>query len=125
MNITVESLKSLMGLAQRKDKLNKEIAKVEAQLAALLGGQAAPKAGKPAKKAATKKAAAKKAPRKGKRGSVGKKVLAALESAGPAGVKVADLAKSLGLKNANLHVWFATTGKKHTKKVGRGHYRLK
>lgn len=35
-------------------------------------------------------------------------------------VKVADLAKHLGLKNANLHAWFATTGKKHTKKVGRG-----
>jgi hypothetical protein len=29
-------------------------------------------------------------------------------------MKVADLAKSLGMKNANLHVWFATTGKDHT-----------
>ena len=136
-NLNVESLKSLMGFAKRKDQLSKEIAKIEEQIVAFLGGKPAPKAGrkpgkkaakKAAKKASTKKAPAKKAApkaRSGKRGSVGKKVLAALEAAGAKGVKVADLAKDLGLKNANLHVWFATTGKKHTKKVGRGHYQLK
>lgn len=59
------------------------------------------------------------------RGGLGKRVLAALEGAGPAGVKVAELAKTLGVKGTNLHVWFATTGKKHAKKVGRGHYRVK
>lgn len=132
-NINVESLKSLMGFAKRKDKLSKEIAKIEEQIVAFLGGSPAPKANEKALKKAAKKASAKKAPakksapkaRRGKRGSVGEKVLAALEVAGAQGVKVADLAKELGLKNANLHVWFATTGKKHTKKIGRGRYQLK
>ena len=132
-NFNVESLKSLMGFAKRKDQLSKEIAKIEEQIVAFLGGKPAPKAGKKASKKAAKKASTKKAPaekaapkaRRGKRGSVGKKVLAALEAAGAKGVKVADLAKGLGLKNANLHVWFATTGKKHTKKLGRGHYKIK
>ena len=132
-NLNVESLKSLMGFAKRKDQLSKEIAKIEEQILAFLGGKPAPKAAKKASKKAAKKASTKKAPakkaapkaRRGKRGSLGKKVLAALEAAGAKGAKVADLAKDLGLKNANLHVWFATTGKKHTKKVGRGHYQLK
>ena len=127
-NFNVESLKSLMGFAKRKDQLSKEIAKIEEQIVAFLGGKPAPKAGKKAAKKAARKASAKKAApkaRRGKRGSLGKKVLAALEAAGAKGAKVADLAKDLGLKNANLHVWFATTGKKHTKKVGRGHYKIK
>lgn len=120
-SITVQSVKSLMALAKRKDKLAKELSKIESQIAALLGGSAAPAAKAP--KAAPKKSGAK--ARRGKRGSVGKKILAALEAAGAKGVKITELAKSLGLKNANLHVWFSTTGKKHTRKIGRGHYRLK
>lgn len=127
-NFNVASLKSLMNLAQRKDQITKELSKIEAEIVAFLTGKPAPKAGrKPGKKAAKKatpKSPAKKA-RRGKRGSVGKKVLAALEAAGAKGVKVADLAKELGFKNANLHVWFSTTGKKHAKKVGRGHYQIK
>jgi hypothetical protein len=45
---------------------------------------------------------------------------------GDAGVKVADLAKTLKVKGTNLHVWFATTGKKNPgiKKAGKGHYKL-
>jgi hypothetical protein len=42
-------------------------------------------------------------------------------------VKVAELAKTLKVKGPNIHVWFATTGKKNKaiKKVGKGHYQLK
>lgn len=56
----------------------------------------------------------------------GSKVLKALETAGEAGIKVAELAKTLKVKGVNLHVWFATTGKKNKaiKKVGKGHYKL-
>jgi hypothetical protein len=59
-------------------------------------------------------------------GGLGAKVLKALEGAGEAGVKVADLAKTLKVKGVNLHVWFATIGKKNKaiKKVGKGHYKL-
>lgn len=56
----------------------------------------------------------------------GDQVLSALDAAGDAGVKVADLAEKLRVKGTNLHVWFGTTGKKNKaiKKVGKGHYRL-
>jgi hypothetical protein len=118
-NITVESLRGLMKLAQRKDRLVSELAGIESEIAALIGGQTSMKAaGAPAKKAARKA-------RTGTRGRVGGQIIAALQAAGPDGVKVTDLSKALGLKNANVHVWFATTGKKHADKIGRGHYRLK
>lgn len=116
--LTVESLKQLMKLTQRKEQLLKEIEKVEDLIKGALGGKA-PRG----RKAAAPKAAGKPRGRK-RRGSLGKKILAALEAAGAKGVKVADLAKQIGAKGPNLHVWFATTGKKHTKKVGRGHYKL-
>mgnify|MGYP003584056784 CR=1 FL=1 len=123
---TSQSLSQLLDLTERKESLLEEVKKIEAQLAALLPGGKTPKVskGRPGRPAKAKKSPAPKAGRR-KRGSLGKKVLAALESAGPAGVKVVELAKKIGVKGTNLHVWFATTGKKHAKKVGRGHYRVK
>lgn len=120
-SITVQSVKSLMGLAKRKDKLVRDLERIEGRIAALLGGGAAasPKTVKAPKKQAAAKA------RRGKRSNAGQKILAALEAAGSKGVKVVELAKELGLKNANVHVWFSTTGKKHARRIGRGHYRIK
>jgi len=135
-SFTSTSLKSLSKLIEKKESLVAEIAKIEAAVASLLTGKPAKapvkRRGRPAKKvAAVKKSApAKKAPKtvkkRASRGGLGAKVLKALEAAGDAGVKVADLAKTLKIKGTNLHVWFATTGKKNPKikKVGKGHYRL-
>ena len=119
----------------KKDGLVAEIKKIEAEIASVLTGKPAKAVGKrrgrPAKKgAAVKKAAsANKVPKVPKkrapRGSVGEKVLKALESAGDVGVKVTELANTLKAKAANLHVWFATTGKTPAiKKAGKGHYKL-
>ena len=131
-NITSDTLKALVKLTTKKDELIKEVEKIEAQLLGLITGKA-PKAtgkrrGRPTKKGAkvTKKApkpGAKRSPR----GGLGKRVLKALEAAGDAGVKVAELAKTLKVKGPNLHIWFATTGKKNKgiMKVGKGHYQLK
>ena len=135
-SFTSTSLKSLSKLIEKKESLVAEIAKIEAAVASLLTGKPAKapvkRRGRPAKKvAAVKKSApAKKAPKtvkkRASRGGLGAKVLKALEAAGDAGVKVADLAKSLKVNGTNLHVWFATTGKKNPaiKKVGKGHYKL-
>ena len=133
-SFTSASLKTLSKLVDKKDSLVAEIKKIEAEIASVLTGKAAKTSGKrrgrPAKKGAVKKSpAAKKAPKAAKRaprGGLGAKVLKALESAGDAGVRVADLAKSLKVKGVNLHVWFATTGKKNPsiKKAGKGHYKL-
>jgi hypothetical protein len=60
------------------------------------------------------------------RGALKSGVLSALEAAGHAGVRVTDLAGSLGTKAANLHAWFHSTAKKLPQivKVSGGHYRL-
>jgi hypothetical protein len=135
-SFTSASLKSLSKLIDKKESLVAEIAKIEAAVASLLTGKPAKAPGKrrgrPAKKSAAvkKSVAAKKAPKAVKkravRGGLGAKILKALDTAGDAGVKVADLAKSLKVNGTNLHVWFATTGKKNPaiKKVGKGHYKL-
>jgi hypothetical protein len=141
---TSDTLRSLVKLTEKKDSLVSQISKIESEISSFLTGKPAPvKMAKavPTKKAPkTKKAAvatkapkaSKKAPAKvasakrGPKGGLGKKVVAALEAAGEDGVKVVDLAKKLKVKLVNLHVWFATTGKKNPaiKKVGKGHYKL-
>jgi len=135
-SFTSTSLKSLSKLIGKKESLITEIAKIEAQISSFLTGKPAKAPGKrrgrPSKKSAAvkKSVAAKKAPKAVKkravRGGLGAKILKALDTAGDAGVKVADLAKSLKVNGTNLHVWFATTGKKNPaiKKVGKGHYKL-
>lgn len=123
-HLTAPFLRQLSKLAERKDKLGREIAAIEAKLASLISGGRSSSAPKKKGRKAAKKSG-KRAAKRGKRGSLGKKILAALESAGPAGIRVAHLAKDLGVKATNLHVWFGTTGKKHTKRVGRGQYALK
>jgi hypothetical protein len=135
-SFTSASLKSLSKLIDKKESLASEIAKIEADISSFLTGKPAKAPGKrrgrPAKKSAAvkKSVAAKKAPKAVKkravRGGLGAKILKALDTAGDAGVKVADLAKSLKVNGTNLHVWFATTGKKNPaiKKVGKGHYKL-
>jgi DNA replication initiation complex subunit (GINS family) len=135
-SFTSASLKSLSKLIDKKESLIAEIAKIEAAVASLLTGKPVKAEGKrrgrPAKKSAAvkKSAPAKKAPKVVKKrvsgGGLGAKVLKALEAAGDAGVKVSALAKTLKIKGTNLHVWFATTGKKNPaiKKIGKGHYKL-
>ena len=119
--VSTHSLRQLIKLTEQRDRLVKELKRIEARLAEFATGGTAPKQkGRPSK--ASKHA---RGTRRGKRGGLAVKVLAALESAGPAGVKVAELAKEIGVKGTNLHVWFGTTGKKHAKRIGRGHYRLK
>ncbi|MFZ0435254.1 MAG: hypothetical protein WAL87_04705 [Chthoniobacterales bacterium] len=130
-------MKNLIKLTQRKEGLLNEIEKIESQLASLITGKPAritgkrrgrpakaKKAGRPAKAAkATKgRSSAKRAPR----GQIKKKILSALKAAGDAGMKVTDLSKKIGVKNANVHVWFSSTGKKlpEIKRVGKGHFKL-
>lgn len=136
-NISSNALKNLIKLTQRKEGLLREIEKIESQLGSLITGKPArttgkrrgrpakaKKAGRPAKAAkATKgRSSAKRAPR----GQIKKKILSALKAAGDAGMKVTDLSKKIGVKNANVHVWFSSTGKKlpEIKRVGKGHFKL-
>ena len=129
-NISSSALKNLIKLTKRKEGLVREIEKIEQQLASLFTGKpvrtSGKRLGRPAKKGVAK---AKKADRPAKRtprGQIKIKILAALKAAGDAGMKVTDLAKKIGAKNANVHVWFSSTGKKlpEIKRVGKGHFKL-
>jgi hypothetical protein len=130
-NINTSALRNLIKLTERKETLLAEIEKIESQLGALLTGKSVRVGGKrrdrPAKKGKASKApkagrSAKRAPR----GTLKKKIFAALKAAGEAGMKVTDLSKKIGVKNANVHVWFSSTGKKlpEIKRVGKGHFKL-
>jgi hypothetical protein len=91
----------------------------------------APTAKAPATKApATAKAPAPK-PAKGKvvgrRGKLKASILGILETAGPEGIAVKDIAAKLKAKPQNIHVWFSSTGKNVPGliRVSEGRYRLK
>ena len=131
-SLTSSALNQLSSLVDQKEALVKEIERLESQMASIISGKpvraAKGKPGRPASKGTKGKTSkvAKKPAKPGTRGNLGTKVLSALEAAGDAGVKVADLAQKLRVKGTSLHVWFGTTGKKNQaiKKVGKGHYRL-
>jgi len=129
-NITSVALRNLIKLTERKESLIQEIESIEGQLASLITGKparvGAKRRGRPAKKgpktSVKKNVRSKRSPR----GAIKKKILAALKAAGDAGLKVTDLSKKIGVKNANVHVWFSSTGSKlpEIKKVGKGHYKI-
>ncbi len=127
MQTSVNTLKELMKLAKSKDKLESQLAKINADMAALLS-QLTPGAviASPAKKIVTEpqKTSAPKGKRK-RRGDLTTKIVEALKDAGPAGLKVPAIAAKVGAKGTNVHAWLASTGKDRTERVGRGCYRLK
>lgn len=138
--ITTASLRNLVRLSEKRDALIAKIKGLEKTLASAKPAKAAPaakvagrKPGRPAKAVAAPvkaakpaKAAPKGAKKGGKRGAIKDQIIASLKSAGSKGVSVKDLSSSLGIKTANIHVWFSTTGKTvGVEKVAPGVYRLK
>lgn len=130
-NISSVALRNLIKLTERKESLIKQIQIIEGQLVTLISGKPVRSTAKlqghlskKGLKATGKKIAgsSKRAPR----GAIKKKILSALKAAGDAGMKVTDLSKKIGVKNANVHVWFSSTGSKipEIKKVGKAHYRI-
>jgi hypothetical protein len=138
-NLTTGALRNLIKLTERKEVLARQIETIEAELAALISGKpAAKRRGRPTGKRSGRPATGARRGRKaGKtkkvgtsnragRGSLKKKIFTALKAAGEKGVKVTELSKRLGVKNANVHVWFSTTGKKFPEivRTGKGEFKL-
>ncbi len=121
-NITSASLRSLLNLAEKREKLRGELNAITAKINAIYSGNLKLDSGRKAKAVTPKK----KSGKQGRRGAVKDAVIAALKEAGEKGTGVKELSHKLGIKNSNLHVWFATTGKtiKGLKKVGPGQYAL-
>ena len=126
-HITSQSLRRLLSLTEKKDKLIKGVEELETEIARTLKGVATsvvevaevivpPKS---AKKTRAKKTKA------GKAGGLKDRILDLLDAAGEEGLRVKEIAEKLGSKAANISVWFSTTGKKHTRKVQPGRYAAK
>lgn len=134
-SLNTAKLRSLINLTEVRDTLLAELQKVESAISSALSGQSAPavkRGRKPGKVKVTAPVAATVSKAKaskrggGKRGALKAQILAALKEAGAKGVSVKDLSNKLGVKNQNIHVWFATTGKTAgVQKIGPGVYRLK
>lgn len=127
-NLPSQVLRSLLALTEKRESIVSQLEKLDAEITAAFqrstDGGPINLIGPPARVRGGKKAVAS-TRKRGKRGALKGLILSALETAGAAGVAVKDLASKLGVKPQNVHVWFATTGKKHAEKTGKGVYRLK
>jgi len=114
-------LKSLLALEEKRAALQQQIDAIHHQISIVRDQIFA------TGKATVSKAVHQPAPKgRARRGALKAKILAALETAGNAGVRVTELASDLGTKAANLHAWFHATAKRipGIVKVAGGHYRL-
>jgi hypothetical protein len=124
-NLTSDQLSRLIELIKRKEQLQAELTRIDAQLQSLESGSPLPKKrgrkpGRPSGfSVATKPAKTRK---RGKRLKVS--LLKELEAAGSAGITVKELSAKLNVKPGNVFSWFYTTGKKikGIKKVGEAKY---
>jgi hypothetical protein len=104
-------------LLKAKDALLSKIADLDAELSSFgTGAPTGARRGRP-----RKSAAAGPKPGRAKRGALKESIVALLKEAGPTGLSVKEIAAKTGVKGANIHAWFFTTGKKITeiKKVGK------
>ncbi len=115
-------LKSLLALEEKRTALQEQIDDIEQQILSIrdqILGNAPSTVARTVRKIVPKGGRA-------QRGALKAQIIAALESAGHAGVRVTELAEAIGTKAANLHAWFHATAKRMPSivKVAGGHYRL-
>ena len=115
-SISAADFVKIARLLKSKEALLAKVADIDAELAAFDGGSAkGVRRGRPAKTAAAPKA------HRAKRGAMKDTIITLLKEAGKAGLSVKDIAAKTGVKGANIHAWFFTTGKKikEIQKVGK------
>ena len=117
----------IMKLIERKEELQAQIAAIDRELRGGGGGAAAPApvARKPraAKRAtAAAPAADGSAAPSPRRGAVRDAIVGLLQSAGPDGIPVKEIADKLGKPPGHIHTWFSITGKgiANVRKLGGG-----
>jgi len=129
-NISTASLRSLLALVEKREKLTAELAVIEKQIAAAIKGSIPVVKTVSSRKIRGSELASARLPgapkKRGKRGAVKNAILAGLKEAGDAGIAVRHLAAKLGLKPGSIHAWLHTTGKKSgfITSLGKGVYRL-
>ena len=123
--LTAAELKKIISLVERKETLQAQVAKIDAELATYEGGQPAQatkgtQGRKPGLRAQPKAPKAKGV----KRGAVTETTIELIKGAGKSGITVKELAAKLGVNYNRVFTWFYSTGKKikDIKKVGPGKY---
>ena len=129
-NSRVQSLKEMLVLQEKRTALQGQLDAIDQRMSALKDsifsgspmnvsspGIASPKGKKPGRPPGRKGAA---------RGTHRETIMAALEVAGAAGVRVKDLAAAMKTKAVNIHSWFHSNLKRipSIQKITGGHYRL-
>lgn len=126
-NPRIERLKEMMNLEEKRVALQHQLNEVLQRMTELKDAlltdseEVEPiSARRPAKVSSRKTATAT------PRGALKDRIMAALEAAGPRGVRVTELARALGTKPVNVHSWFHSSMKRYPaiKKIEGGHYRL-
>ncbi len=129
--INTSALRAMLQLSERKEALLAELNKLEEEIISHFSGnftsisQAVNKS--PKKEKSLKPKISSKEPLRAARGTMKIQILEALAEAGPEGIKVSELSKKIGAKNANVHVWLSSAGKKlpEIERIGAGHFRIR
>jgi hypothetical protein len=126
-NIPSATLKQLVRLSERKEALMAQIQDVDREMVRLQSKFGAPTLN-PGRRAPVTISRSPRASSglRAKRGALKEKILRALRAAGSNGATISQLSKKLGVRSANLYVWFNGTGRnvRGLKKVGTAKYRL-
>jgi len=123
------TLRQLVKLSERKEALMAQIQEIDREMVRLQSRFGVPSRN-PALRAPVTVSLTRGQPTRGKRakrGALKEKILRALRVAGSKGVTIHELSDKLGIRNANLYVWFNGTGKNvpGLKKIGTAKYRLR
>ena len=129
-NPRIEALKELIALEEKRATVQGELSAVEQRIAALkdsiFSGSPVATGSITASSLKVKAGRPPGSKNASKGGTYRDYIMAALEAAGEAGVRVKDLALSMKTKPVNIHSWFHSNLKKipSIKKITGGHYRI-
>jgi hypothetical protein len=126
-NVPSSILRKLVALSERKEALMVRIQEIDHEMVRLQRGlETTSNDADRAPVKVLRPAAKKRRGRRTQRGELKNKVLTALRAAGQRGMTIGDLSDKLGVKRANLYVWFNGTGRniREIKKIAQAKYRL-
>jgi hypothetical protein len=125
-NIPSATLKQLVRLSERKEALMAQIQDVDREMVRLQSKFGAPTLNPGRRAPVTISRSPQASGRRAKRGALKEKIVRALRAAGAKGATIGQLSSKLGVRSANLYVWFNGTGRnvRGLKKVGTAKYRL-
>lgn len=132
-NIHISTLHKMLKLSERKEELLKDLKELEEKIASHFSPHSnlIPSKLQVPKKQSSQKISQTPTPattsKRALRGTMKTMILEVLQQAGPSGIKVPEIARQIGVKNANVHVWLSNTGKKlaEIERIGAGLFRIR